>query len=218
MARFRRLLGGLSALVLLLTITSPSVALAHERRPVAGKYQLVVGFLNEPAVTGQMNGIDLRVTSIADGKPVEGLEKTLRAEVVVGGGAHSMPVELEARYGQPGAYVGYFIPTRDGAYTFHFSGTIASTPVDERFESGPSTFEDVQSAQALQFPDKLPEARVAASELDSARGDASVARALALGGLVVGAAGLAVGALALTALRRSRQAHLPRPVASRESA
>ena len=42
-------------------LTHPGTASAHERRTV-GKYQFVVGWLNEPAFSGQMNSIDLRVT------------------------------------------------------------------------------------------------------------------------------------------------------------
>src|SRR5512135_2012048 len=106
----------------------PSAALAHERRTVAGKYQFVVGFLNEPAVADQMNGIDLRI-STSDGKPVEGLEQTLKAEVIVGGGARTAQLPLQARFGQPGSYAAYFIPTRDGSYIFHFTGTIEGAPI-----------------------------------------------------------------------------------------
>ncbi|MBI2322865.1 MAG: hypothetical protein HYU88_12445 [Chloroflexi bacterium] len=77
------LFGAALAALLSLLPLFPGQVLAHERRPVAGKYQLVVGFLNEPAFAGQMNGIDLRVTVPAEGdKPIEGLEKTLKATVI----------------------------------------------------------------------------------------------------------------------------------------
>jgi hypothetical protein len=45
-----------------------------------------VGFLNEPAFAGQLNGIDLRASIPSENdKPVEGLEQTVKAEVIVGG-------------------------------------------------------------------------------------------------------------------------------------
>jgi len=196
--------------LLLLPLASPGIAFAHERRPVAGKYQFVVGFLNEPAIAGQMNGIDLRVSIPGDNdKPVEGLDKTIKAEVIVGGGARSMPLPLQARFGQPGAYAGYFMPTREGSYIFHFTGTIEGSPIDERFESGPGRFNDVQAVQPLQFPDKLPDAQAAASEVNSAREDAATARTLAVAAIVVGVAGLVVGALSLARRRGARGAAPP---------
>jgi hypothetical protein len=170
----------------------------------------VVGFLNEPAIADQMNGIDLRVTSVADNKPVEGLEKTLKAEVIVGGGAHTMPLQLQARFGQPGAYAGYFMPTREGSYIFHFTGTVESTPIDERFESGPGRFDDVQAVEPLQFPDKLPDPSASASEAKAARDEAASARAFGIAGLVVGLAGLIVGGLSLATHRRPEAAAKPR--------
>jgi hypothetical protein len=203
MSRLARLLRGAGLLLVLLAALSPTAALAHERRPVGGKYQFVVGFLSEPAIANQMNGIDLRVTNSSDNnKPVEGLEKTLKAEVIVGGGAHKMSIDLQARFGQPGAYDGYFIPTREGSYIFHFTGTIEGTPIDERFESGPGRFDDVQTADSLQFPDKLPDTLAAVNQANAARDEAASARTFGIAGLVVGAVGLIVGGVALVTRRR----------------
>jgi len=216
MLRHARLLGSLSALLLAFCAGLPTTALAHERRPVAGRYQLVVGFLTEPAISGQMNGIDLRVTSSGDSRPVEGLEKTLKAEIGEGG-ARTMPLELQARFGQPGSYVAYFIPTREGRYGFHLSGAIDGAAVDESFESGPGRFDDVRSAQQLQFPDKLPDAGTAAAQVESARAEAALARTLALVGLAVGLAGLAVGATVLAMLRRSASLSAPKAMTSPSS-
>src|SRR5947199_5584133 len=110
------------ALALAISLLASGVALAHESR-IVGKYKLVVGFVNEPALNGQPNAIDFRVTVSDTAKAVEGLDKTVKAEVIYGGGK-SMPVALSARFGQPGAYAGYFIPTRPGTYIFHFTGQI----------------------------------------------------------------------------------------------
>jgi hypothetical protein len=102
--------------VIILALATPGTALAHEGRDVGGKYRFVVGFLNEPAVTGQVNGIDLRVSVPTENdRPVEGLEATLRATIIVGGEANVRPVELQPRFGQPGAYQAAFIPPGWGA-------------------------------------------------------------------------------------------------------
>jgi len=191
--------GALLSIFLLL----PGAALAHEQRDV-GKYHLVVGWLNEPAIQSEMNGIDVTVTSAADQQLLEGVEKTLKAEVIVGGNAKSMPITLQTRFRMPGKYAGYFMPTASGTYIFHFSGTINGDPVDERFESGPGRFDDVQQVQALQFPNKLPDPALAESQLADARSAANTSRILAIAAIAV----------AVVALVRSAMASRPRPPAA----
>ncbi len=154
-------------------------ALAHERRQV-GPYTFAVGWLTEPAYVNTINGLDLTVTESATGKAVEGLDKTLQAEVIVGGGAKKLPLDLAARFGQPGKYQGQFMPTKDGDYIFHITGTAGSTKVDERFESGPNTFEGIASTDPLQFPDKLRTTEDLDRDLGSVRGFALAALALAI--------------------------------------
>src|SRR5262249_44165483 len=107
---------------LLLFLLLPLGASAHERRDV-GKLQFVVGWIGEPSLLGEPNGIDLRISDKATGNPIEGAEKTLKASVAFGGG---QPKEfpLRARFGQKGAYTADIIPTKAGSYVFTFSGTV----------------------------------------------------------------------------------------------
>src|SRR5688572_12391090 len=120
------------------TLVSPSAALAHERRDV-GKYQFVVGFVQEPALQGEPNGIDLRITDRDTQQPVEGAERTLKATIALGGG-QAKEFALRGVFRTPGAYTADVIPTRSGAYVFNFTGTIDGQQVNERFESGPGRF------------------------------------------------------------------------------
>src|SRR5436190_24251861 len=101
----------LAALVIVGTSHVPGAS-AHERRTVAGKYTFVVGFLNEPALIDQPNGIDLRISNAQSGDPVEGVEKTLKADLVVGGATRT--VDLRSRFGMKGAYTADLIPTKTG--------------------------------------------------------------------------------------------------------
>ena len=191
------------------TMVAPAPALAHERRAV-GEYTFIVGFLKEPAFEGETNGIDLRVQRTADGQPVEGLEQTLKAEVVVG--PNRMAVPLRPRFQQPGAYNGEFVPTRPGTYAFHFTGTIHGLPVDETFESGPGRFNDVQAVTPLQFPDKVPAGTDLQRALAAAEGRASTALVLGVAGLLAGLVGLAVALWALASRRAApREAVVERP-------
>jgi len=153
MTRSFRALAALAIIISTLAVTG-AVADAHDRRTV-GSYQLVVGFLTEPGYSGQPNGLDLRVSDTRTSQPVEGLEKTLKAEVTFGGLA-ALPLTVTARFGQAGAYGGQFVPTKPGTYIFHISGKIGTQDVDERFESGPNRFNDIEGLGVLQYPDKVP--------------------------------------------------------------
>lgn len=182
------------AVALLVSGISVGVALAHEQRTV-GNYQFVVGFLNEPAYVGMPNGLDLRITNQGTAKPVEGLEKTLQAELIFG--AKTMPLIVRARFGQPGAYTADLVPTRPGSYIFHVFGAIEGQTVDERFESGPGRYNDPQDMAALQFPDKVPAAADLAAQVRAAQEAASSAQTFGIGGIVAGILGLVAGGLAL---------------------
>lgn len=120
---------------------------AHEHREVGGKYTFVVGFVNEPAFVGQMNGVDLRVTDKKD-KPVEGLEGVM--DVVVTKDGKGVALGLRPRYKDPGRYAAYFLPTAPGTYTFTFEGAIHGVQVKETFESGNDKFHGVE--QPVAFP------------------------------------------------------------------
>ena len=54
---------GALLLTVLFAVLGTGTVLAHEGRDV-GDYNFVVGFINEPAVEGMLNGVSLRVTSL----------------------------------------------------------------------------------------------------------------------------------------------------------
>jgi len=186
---------GLAAALLLLTML-PSVASAHERRDV-GKLQFVVGWTGEPALVGQPNGIDLRISDKATGQPVDGAEKTLKATVAFGGG---QPKEfpLTARFGQKGAYTANIIPTKAGSYVFTFTGTVGDQQVNEKFESGPGRFDDVQTADSLQFPQVVPAPDQIQAQAQAADARAGQAQTFGYAGIALGVVGVVLGGLALT--------------------
>ena len=154
----------LSLVVVVAISLAGSRASAHESRVIGdGRYQVVVGFLDEPAFVGEKNGLSLRVSTLpapgeatpvpAEGEaaanaPVEGLETTLQAEVIYG--AQRLTLPLDTVWDSPGAYASYFFPMAEGDYSFHISGTIEGVAVDETFTSSPDGFDSV--APRLEFP------------------------------------------------------------------
>jgi len=170
-------------------------AAAHESRTV-GPYTFIVGWVSEPAVVGQSNGLDLTVTETDGDKPVEGLEKTVKAEVITGGGAKTRTLELTPDGDVPGHYTSGFVPTRVGDYTFHISGTVETTKVDEKFESGPNRFDPVTDIVGLEFPDQVPSTGDLAKQLADANTKLTIAMAIAALALIVSVAS------GVTAMRR----------------
>jgi hypothetical protein len=181
------------------------VASAHERRPIAGKYDVVVGFDKEPAFVSEQNAAAIRITRAGTQDPVAGVEKTLKIKLAFGGGeAKEFP--LRSVFGQAGYYVADFFPTSAGTYIFTFVGDIEGTPVNERFESGPGRFNDVQDASSVQFPRRSPDPATMSAQLQSAQDAADNARNIAVAGLLIGLVGLVVGGLGLMSRRSSSNA------------
>jgi hypothetical protein len=197
----RSLLGVTIALIAL--VLSVRLASAHEHKTV-GDYTLTVGFLNEPSIDEQPNGLDFRVAQGTgdNAKPVDGLAATLKAEVKFGG--QTMPLTLEPVFNVPGSYKANFIPTAPGTYTFHISGTINNTPIDETFTSGPDTFSDVEDASAMQFPTKVNSVASVSQTAQDANDTADSARLFGIIGIVVGVLGLIAGVTGMMMARGSR--------------
>ena len=169
-----------SLLLAILFLAQPLVGSAHEHREV-GDYTLVVGFINEPAIQGDTNGIVLEVTK--GDAPVVGLADTLTAQVIFGD--QTRDFELAPAFGEDGVYEAVFIPTEPGDYTFRFFGQIDGIDVDETFTSSPEGFDSVAPRADLEFP----------SNDESGSGETTtVAMPLAVGAgvLMLGAAGYAI--------------------------
>lgn len=194
MTRFNSLVAA-TLVVVSSFIVYGGTAAAHERRMV-GPYQFVVGFISEPAFAGTPNSLDLRIsdTRVTPAKAVEGLEKTLAADVQAGGLA-PLPLTITPRFGTPGAYNGHFVPTAPGTYIYHIKGKIETLDVDEKFESGPGRFNDVESTTALQYPTKVATGSDLSTQLSDIQASVDQARIFALAALVVGIMALGVAAI-----------------------
>ncbi|NBT20139.1 MAG: hypothetical protein EBT00_15420, partial [Proteobacteria bacterium] len=185
-------------------------------RRAIGPYTFVVGFIGEPALVGEPNGIDLKITRSDSGEAVLDAEKTLKAKIAFGGG-QPKDFPLHARFGVPGGYTADIIPTKAGSYLFTFTGTIGGVSVNEVFESGPGRFSDVEPIEKLQFPDiVLAPASVSASAKraeDRAIQAEAIATALservassetlAMAGIGAGVLGIATSVAAFVLGRRS---------------
>jgi hypothetical protein len=228
--RIRAKLAAAAILAVAVLMYLPGVASAHEEKEV-GPYLLAVGFGTEPgAYAGYPNSVQLLLSK--DDKPVVDLGDTLKV-VVEFGDQSSDPMPLEPFFeigeiGIPGDYRAFFVPSQPGDYTFHITGTIHGTKVDESFTSGPKTFATVQDISGVTFPQvqaptnaalasriqtesdrtssALADATTAGTEASaaasSAKDAADSAKTVGIIAVIVGAIALIVGVVALSASRK----------------
>ena len=184
-------------------------AFAHVERTV-GKYKFTVGWGDEPTYAGFRNSVQL-ILADSKGKAVTDLGDSLKVTVEFSGQTVTYPLETtfdpDSGEGTPGDYRAFFIPTRPGNYTFHFTGSIHGQKVDQSFASGPITFDPVTDPTEAMFPAKDPPAGELASRVvavdgrvaqarsaaDDGKSTAGTALILAIVGLVLGAGGLVTG-------------------------
>lgn len=181
----------------------PLVALAHESRDL-GKYHVLVGFVDEPAIEGQPNEISIRITNKATGQPVTDAAKTLKVTAAYG---KSQPrtLTLEESRTEKGLYTAQLIPTKVGSYTFTFTGSIDGQPIkNARFQSGPNTFSDVVPPKTLEFPVAVPGTTGLAQQTQAADATAQNAKLLGFGGIAAGVIGIILAIIALVSRHGSQ--------------
>jgi hypothetical protein len=153
-----------------LTVMISSPVSAHEERAV-DQVNMVVGWVNEPAYTGFPNAVQLFLTDAA-GEPIRDLGDTLKVDVSLGEestGELALDPAFGEDFGTPGEYNAHLIPSRPGAYTFTFAGTVRGQTVDEAFtaaEEGHEGFSLVEDDSEVAFPVKDPSRAELAQKVD----------------------------------------------------
>ena len=172
-----------------------------------------MGWQHEPAYVGAENSVQLFLHD-AQGNPVDdiGTPPTLLLTVIFGSQT-SVPLDLEpsfdpdTRLGTHGEFDAAIIPTQAGNYTFRLFGSLNGQKIDQRFTSGPTTFNTVQDPTPIEFPSAVPSvpalstltdrlsARVdnAVAVVSANNGRANSAHTLGLLGVILGSAGIVIG-------------------------
>jgi hypothetical protein len=214
------------AMGLVLGIAAP--AAAHIVKQV-GPYSVALGWLREPTYVGEANAVQVVIKN-SKGEPISDLTADDLKVVISTGGQQSDTMSLAPTFdpdtglGTPGDYEAPLIPTAPGDYTFHVTGSIHGTAIDETATSSETTFNSAIEPTGIQFPTKLPavsdlstriqrvDSRVqaqltAANEATATANDAKDAATRALI-VAVGVGGLAVlvAAAALLIARRAGRA------------
>jgi hypothetical protein len=225
--RIRAKLMAATVMAVVVLMLIPGVAAAHQEKDV-GPYSIAVGFGTEPdAYAGLPNSVQMLLSK--NGEPVVDLGDSLKVTIEFGDQS-SDPMTFEpafevGEFGTPGDYRAYFVPSQAGNYTFHITGSIDGTKVDESFTSSPTTFSSIQELSGATFPrvqaptnadlasrmqqesdrtsTALADATTAGTQAAArAKDAASSAKTMGIVGIVVGVIGLIVGAFALSSARK----------------
>ena len=147
-----------AALVIMSLLLLIGPASAHEGRTI-GDYDVAFGWRSEPALVGYLNGPELFIAPQGTdpeegGSAMEGVDVSLQVEVSFGPATKTL--DMEPAEGEAGHYIADLIPSRPGDYSFHLTGTIGDTQVDETFTSADGQFSSVEPASDITFPDEQP--------------------------------------------------------------
>lgn len=198
--------------VLLLTAAP---ALAHAVVTV-GTDTLAIGWVHEPAYTDEQNAVQVVVTD-SSGQPVADLQPGDLQVVVSLGSGQTSPLSLDPTYdddtglGTKGDYEAPIVPTAPGNYTFHVTGTIDGTAVDQTVTAGDQTFDTVVGPQGIQFPNQEPAVGDVVTRLNTEDGrignleSTSASTTLVAIAIVLGAVGIVIGGAAFVLAMRLRR-------------
>jgi hypothetical protein len=205
------LLLGLSVIVLL--SIPPAWAHTHRVLTINGKQiEFVVGWVVEPPYAGEVNAIDVWAHyvnatcpqgTVSTTCPVYGLDQTLRVEVSTGGQTQTLNLSPNLSNDVPplfyGEYTANIEPTVPGSYTFTIFGNIGATAVNQTFACGPTTFECVDPANEIQFPQPDPTGADLQTALSNSQSQITQLQGTVQTALATAGIGIAVGLLGLAA-------------------
>jgi hypothetical protein len=182
--------------LLLMTVLAPQGALAHER-VIRGHYLFVIGWTDEPPLVGFKNSLDLSIFNNSTGTPVPVLNAENNLTVKFVYGSKNKTVDLIPVVSKPGYYGADIIPTLAGTYMVNLTGRVEKQPVNLN-----QALDVVEWPTTIEFPSPRPTPENTSGAANGAQLMASYGVALGAGGLILGAAGLAV---ALISRRRHRE-------------
>lgn len=122
---------------------NPAPVLSHVE-VVFGDISIVGGWVDEPPLVNQLNGIVLTVTQVSNAQPVN--NALAQADITLQKGAETRPLEFQPSE-EAGTYTATILPTQTGQYAVVMRGTIAGQAIDGQIE-----IEDVEDTARFTFP------------------------------------------------------------------
>ena len=117
--------------------------LAHEE-VVFGDIRIVGGWVNEPPLINQLNGILVTMTLVSNGQPINNAFAQL--DITLQKGTETRPLDFQPSE-EAGTYTATILPTQTGQYTIVMRGTVAGQAIDGQIQ-----IEDVEDTARFTFP------------------------------------------------------------------
>jgi hypothetical protein len=117
--------------------------LAHEEM-VIGNVRIVTGWVNEPPLVNQLNGIVVTITNVSNDQPINNALAQL--DITVNKGTENKSLDFQPTE-EAGVYAATLLPTQTGQYTAVMRGMIAGQAIDAQIE-----IEDVEDTAGFIFP------------------------------------------------------------------
>ncbi len=141
-------------------------AYAHQIDSI-GEYRIQIGWMQEPAISEEPNGIELYVSPLDPAlapedqefeNGISGLADDLKVQLILKGKTITLP--LSADHNTPGKYFALVEPTLPGFYQVNILGTIGETQASKSLHAP-----RVENKEYLQFP-PIPEDPIIAEQTD----------------------------------------------------
>lgn len=181
----------LVSLGLVLAFASAGIPVAAHEHKIVGQYEFIVGWRNEPATAGLLNGLDLGIERhFANNTTawVVGVETNLTA--VLSTGTASVTKAVTPQAGRPGWYTFDVILTRTGTYMVRVTGALDRTAIDISV-----VLDDVAAASEIQFPVPDPTPTELQDRLNQANAQIATLQSQATLALTLGIAGVVLAAI-----------------------
>jgi hypothetical protein len=117
--------------------------LAHEEM-VIGNVRIVTGWVNEPPLVNQLNGIVVIITNVSNDQPINNALAQL--DITVNKGTENKSLDFQPTE-EAGVYTATLLPTQTGQFGVVMQGTIAGQAIDSQIE-----IEDVEDTARFTFP------------------------------------------------------------------
>jgi hypothetical protein len=134
----------ISALVVVATMSALPSAQAHQEFEF-GQITIEPGWASEPPLVGQLNHIEVFVTTGPDDQPVRNAFANLTVSIQKGGLTKALTFEPSEE--TAGHYLAEIFPTQIGAYSLIFTGQVEGQTIETTVP-----IEDVEDVGRLEFP------------------------------------------------------------------
>ena len=202
-----------AALLALLMIPVLAQGASAHTVDAVGQYRLEIGWMNEPVISGDTNGIELHISQLVPcagidepmecaasqgfGDGIGGLEKNLKIQLVLKDDKITLPVMAD--HNMPGKYHAFVNPTVSGFYQANLLGDIRGTALSLSMHPP-----KVQERAYIEFPGNADSDAGHGNQTDEIEPARIESANIGYAGIALGVSGIIVASVAVARTARIR--------------